>query len=658
MIKTKNIWLLTSIFIIFTFAFSGITNANENNMTRILYVDQTIDVGTVNFSNDTEYLYVTYETTGDWTIQKLSLGISNSFNSTPINKGGNIVYGQFDYRDVIEETTIYTYEIPLEPYLPAENNTLYITASAMVNNGRNEVAWANGTIINERTSDATYFTYIISKTDEADEENPDDLKISINKTADFNDENDDGYAQEGENITYKFMVENTGNVTLTDVNVTDPMFTPSEIEAPNGFNGTLLQGENVTYIINYTLSQTDIEAEWVSNTATAAGISPRGTIVTDTDTVDFEIPVKEGGGITEENLDDLKISINKTADFNDENDDGYAQEGENITYKFMVENTGNVTLTDVNVTDPMFTPSEIEAPNGFNGTLLQGESVTYIINYTLSQTDIEAEWVNNTATAAGISPKSTIVTDTDTVDFEIPVKEEGGITEENPDDLKISINKTADFNDENDDGYAQEGENITYKFMVENTGNVTLTDVNVTDPMFTPSEIEAPNGFNGTLLQGESVTYIINYTLSQTDVEAEWMNNTATAAGISPSGTIVTDTDTVDFKIPVKEDDGSTDEEEKEDEGSGNSGGYGGSSGSVSYSREVTTTDDKNRFFSVSDIAEENETVMSIPDPIPEPSQQESSIPDLSVLKNLPWYIVWLLLSAICVMSGYGLTQP
>ena len=100
------------------------------------------------------------------------------------------------------------------------------------------------------------------------------------------------------------------------------------------------------------------------------------------------------------------------------------------------------------------------------------------------------------------------------------------------------------------------------------------------------------------------------------------------------------------------------DEEEKENEGSDNSGGYGGSSGSVSYSREVTTTDDKNRFFSVSDIAEENETVMSIPDPIPEPAQQESSIPDLSVLKNLPWYIVWLLLSAVCVMSGYGLTQP
>jgi hypothetical protein len=307
----------------------------------------------------------------------------------------------------------------------------------------------------------------------------------------------------------------------------------------------------------------------------------------------------------------------------------------------------------------MFTPSEIEVPNGFTGILLPGENVTYSINYTLTQTDIEAGWVNNTATTAGISPKGTIVTDTDTVDFEIPVEEDGGITEEeDPEDLKININKTAEFNDGNNDAYAQEGENITYYFAVENTGNINLTNVNVTDQMFTPSEIEAPNGFSGTLLPGENVTYSINYTLTQTDIEAGWVNNTATTAGISPMGKIVNATDTVNFEIPVKEDAGTETTQEK-DEDSSKSGGFGGSSASASYSKEVTTTeDDNNRFFSASDIAEENETVMSMPDSIPELIQQEPVTSEHTVLRNILWYIIWLLLSAICVMSGYGLTQP
>jgi hypothetical protein len=532
MTKTKNILLLTAVFVVFTFAFSGITYADENNSTRILYAGQTINVGTVTISNDTTHLYVTYETTGNWTILETHLGVANYSNSLPINNGGNIVPGQCEYKNdsIPAGTSTYEYVIPLETYLPAENNTLYIVAHAVVSDGNSEEgAWANGTKINEN-SWATYFTYITSKTDDendVDEEDPEDLNISINKTAEFNDVNNDG-AQQGENITYYFVVENTGNVNLTNVNVTDIMFTPSEIEAPNGFTGILLPGENVTYTINYTLTLTDIEAGWVNNTATTTGISPMGTIVTNTDSVDFELPVEENGSTTEE---------------------------------------------------------------------------------------------------------------------------------EDPEDLNISINKTAEFNDENNDG-AQQGENITYYFVVENTGNVNLTNVNVTDTMFTPSEIKAPKGFTGTLLPGENVTYSINYTLTQIDIEAGWVNNTAITAGISPMGTIVTNTDSVDFEIPVEEDTGTETTQEK-DEDSSKSGGFGGSSGSASYSKEVTATeDDKNRFFSASDIPEKNETVMSIPDSIPELIQQEPVTSEHTVLRSILWYIIWLLLSAICVMSGYGLTQP
>ncbi|WP_340818946.1 hypothetical protein [Methanolobus sp. WCC4] len=532
--NSKNIWLLTAIFLIISSSSIAYADENDTITTQALYAAKNIDVGTLNVSNDTEYLYITYETMNGWTILETHLEVVNDSEDFPVNGGGNVVPGHFTYKNdsIPAGTTIQDYVIPLEAYLPAKNNTLYIAAHAVVSNGTSEEgAWANGTRFSDKNW-ATYFTYTITDTDEdggRDKEDPDDLKISMDKIAKFNDENADEIAQAGENITYYFLVENTGNVTLTEVNVTDHMFTPALIDAPGGFNGTLVPGENVTYTMNYTLVQTDIDEGWVNNTATTAGLSPEGTIVTDSDTENFMIPVEDTG-------------------------------------------------------------EDVEDPN----------------------------------------------------------------------DLKISIDKVAEFNDENGDGSAQAGENITYYFVVENTGNLTLTEVNVTDHMFTPALIDAPDGFYGSLAPEENVTYTMNYTLSQTDIDEGWVNNTATTAGISPMGTVVTDSDTENFMVPVGDIDASGDVEEKDDDegSSGSTGGSGGSSGPAGYIEEVTTPEDNNRFFSPPGLAEENETEMSAPDPVPEPVEQESDASNYCVLTKIPWYIAWILLSAICIMSGYGLTQP
>ena len=47
----------------------------------------------------------------------------------------------------------------------------------------------------------------------------------------------------------------------------------------------------------------------------------------------------------------------------------------------------------------------------------------------------------------------------------------------------IALIKTATFNDENGDGFAQVGETIDYAFSVTNTGDVTLTGISITDPL-------------------------------------------------------------------------------------------------------------------------------------------------------------------------------
>ncbi len=75
--------------------------------------------------------------------------------------------------------------------------------------------------------------------------------------------------------------------------------------------------------------------------------------------------------------------------------DDQANVGDVINYTFTVTNTGNVTLTNVTVTDPMFTgpdaPMFVSSSLGSpEGTLLPGESATYTASYAITQDDIEA----------------------------------------------------------------------------------------------------------------------------------------------------------------------------------------------------------------------------------------------------------------------------
>src|SRR5690606_34416849 len=82
------------------------------------------------------------------------------------------------------------------------------------------------------------------------------------------------------------------------------------------------------------------------------------------------------------------------------------------------------------------------------------------------------------------------------------------------------------------------GGTIKYTFKVKNTGNVTLTNVMVTDPGVTVT-----GGPIASLAPGaeDTATFSATYIVTQADIDAGKFSNQATAIGTPPSGADVTD---------------------------------------------------------------------------------------------------------------------
>ncbi|UPZ18061.1 gliding motility-associated C-terminal domain-containing protein [Flavobacterium humidisoli] len=103
--------------------------------------------------------------------------------------------------------------------------------------------------------------------------------ISVIKTAVFNDENKNGFANAGETITYKFTVTNTGNVPLVGITINDPL--PGVAVSGQAINLGVNESNETNFTAVYKITQEDINRGSVSNQATVKGSSLRGVVVED-----------------------------------------------------------------------------------------------------------------------------------------------------------------------------------------------------------------------------------------------------------------------------------------------------------------------------------------------------------------------------------------
>jgi len=302
-----------------------------------------------------------------------------------------------------------------------------------------------------------------------------------------------------EDITYFFRVTNSGNVTLTNVQVDDSMTTPVTCNFT-----TLSPGDSTQCSATYTVTQADLDAGQIVNTATAAGTPPAGEDVSSEDTRTTALPVNPS------------VAVDKQAPT------GALVVDQTITYTFVVENTGNVTLTGLTVDDPTANPVTCAAD-----TLSPGLTTTCSANYVVTQTDVDNGEIFNEATVTGQPPTGPPVTGGG---------EETTPIEQNP---SISVAKNSPT-----DAFTLDAV-VTYTFDVVNTGDVTLTNVVVDDEIV--GLVDCPVT---TLAPGESVNCSGDYVVTQADIDAGNRNNLATVSGTPPEGAPTTGTDEIDTSIP------------------------------------------------------------------------------------------------------------
>ncbi|AWW31050.1 hypothetical protein DN752_13465 [Echinicola strongylocentroti] len=343
-----------------------------------------------------------------------------------------------------------------------------------------------------------------------------EIHITLEKTGKYEDTNEDGEFSAGDQVSYTFLVTNTCTGTITDIVIKDPLVhvEGGPVSLAPG------QSDSTSFSAVYILTQEDVDAGILRNTATVCGRLISGEQVEAEDEDIQEIYVKGS------------IKLTKTGTYADTNEDGQPNVGDHVHYTFVVKNSCHATLYDVMVLDTLVTVS------GGPITLAPGEKdkTTFTGSYALTQKDIDAGELVNIATAKGTNAHGETIKDTDEDRqvFEV----EGA----------IRLQKTGAYEDSDGSGYVNPGDQIRYTFTVKNSCHVTLTNVHVQDIL-----VEVDGG-PITLAPSEKdkTTFKAVYTITQEDIDRGKVINKATAIGHNPKGDEIKhcDSDTVMLQGP------------------------------------------------------------------------------------------------------------
>jgi uncharacterized repeat protein (TIGR01451 family) len=311
----------------------------------------------------------------------------------------------------------------------------------------------------------------------------------------------------GGSIDYDFTIRNTGNVTLSGVTLTDANATGIVYGSWPGATGVLAPGEEVTASAVHRITQADLDANAVPNTARAEGAQPKGGTV-DADSNKVIVSTEAGSP---------RITV-ATSGAIQTGDRGVA--GDTIVWSYTLTNEGGTTLTAVEIAEALAgVGSPTLAWPGAEGVLLPGQSLTATATSEITQAQVDAGTVTNALTGRATTPAGVVLTDAAQATVELLVER------------SLSLVKSGSVA-----APGGLGDAIEYGFEIENTGTVTVQLLEITDPLAGISEIAygAWPGAEGVLVPGETVRASADYAITQEDLDAGSVTNQALVTGIAP----------------------------------------------------------------------------------------------------------------------------
>ncbi|MEO5615321.1 MAG: hypothetical protein ABIR04_10435, partial [Cypionkella sp.] len=322
------------------------------------------------------------------------------------------------------------------------------------------------------------------------------------------------FAAVGDVIAYSYAVTNTGSRAFVAlVSVMDDKLGQIACFTPSSADPDLRPGETVTCTASHTVTQADLDAGQVVNQAYARTTygSAAAEIVSAPDTV------------TVQSAESPALSLVKNA-----TPAAVSAVGQVVHYDLTARNSGNQTLRSVEINDPMFPGFACQV-----AVLLPGQSLPCSADYTVTQADIDRSGsLLNTASASGVTPRGTGVAASDTATVTLPVAAPA-----------LTLVKTA-----LPTPFGAAGTRLTYVFTVTNTGNVSLRNAVVTDPMaptFSCQIAQLAPGATSTVCRME-------VTITQAQVDAGNITNTASVSATASDGSTTTASDTVTTAGPAR----------------------------------------------------------------------------------------------------------
>ena len=284
-------------------------------------------------------------------------------------------------------------------------------------------------------------------------------------------EDTDGVYKLGDEIRFTITVENIfdaeAKVTITEqpgVQLLDE----SGNKIGTTLETTLAAGETLTIQAVYTVQEKDLLNGSFTNEVNVSVETELGEL-TDNDTDEVE------------DLEDPnpKLTVVKTTTSKPQDSAAGYSVGETIRYQITVENTGNITITDIQVTDSISgvaASGDSVLADGI--TLAPGEKATYTFEHVVTEEDLGSTVVNE-AIATGKNPTEK---DEDP-DNDIPttVDDEKGKTEDDTVDPVHSLSIVKEIT--NPKEVYKLNDTIRYQITVTNNGNVTERNVTVEDTL-------------------------------------------------------------------------------------------------------------------------------------------------------------------------------